>query len=134
MPMFSFYTPWKHLKVSGFLTFSGGIEKDQWHEMRWWETTSLCNVLKRLCCHQTLKRQNTDAFHDKGKNLCAPSTPLSHIYNVVPWNKYLRWIKLWIFFEAHCCTSKSCFSEYLCLVGLLNTCNICHLKVNEYFV
>ena len=25
-PMFYFYTPWKHQKTEGFLTFSGGIE------------------------------------------------------------------------------------------------------------
>ena len=29
----SFYSPGKHQKTSGFLMFSGGIEKDQWHEM-----------------------------------------------------------------------------------------------------
>ena len=28
----TFYTPWKRSKTSGFL-FSGGIEKNQWHEM-----------------------------------------------------------------------------------------------------
>ena len=28
-----FITPWKHLKTFGFLLFSGGIERDQWHEM-----------------------------------------------------------------------------------------------------
>ena len=33
MPLVSFYTPSKHQKTSGFLTFSGGIERDQWHEM-----------------------------------------------------------------------------------------------------
>ena len=26
------YTPWKHQKTSGFLMFSGGIERDQWYE------------------------------------------------------------------------------------------------------
>ena len=25
--------PWKHQKTRGFAMFSGGIEKDQWHEM-----------------------------------------------------------------------------------------------------
>ena len=30
-----FYTPWKYQKTSDFLTFSGGIERDQWHEMGW---------------------------------------------------------------------------------------------------
>ena len=33
IPLISFYTPWKHEKISDFLTFSGGIERDQWHEM-----------------------------------------------------------------------------------------------------
>ena len=30
--MVSFYTPRKHPKNSDFLMFSGGVEKDQWHE------------------------------------------------------------------------------------------------------
>ena len=34
MSLFSFCTPWKHQKTSGFL-FSGGIEREQWHEMNW---------------------------------------------------------------------------------------------------
>ena len=29
------YTPWKYQKTSGFLMFSGGIERNQWHEMGW---------------------------------------------------------------------------------------------------
>ena len=29
----SFYAPWKHQQSSGFLIFSGGIERDQWHEI-----------------------------------------------------------------------------------------------------
>ena len=33
MPLVSFDTTWKHLKPFGFLIFSGGIERDQWHEM-----------------------------------------------------------------------------------------------------
>ena len=33
MPLLSFYTHWKHQKTSGFLIFSGGIERYQWHEM-----------------------------------------------------------------------------------------------------
>ena len=32
MPLISFYTPRKQ-KIRGFLMFSGGIERDQWHEM-----------------------------------------------------------------------------------------------------
>ena len=33
MPLVSFYTPWKQQKTRSFLMFSGGIERDQWHEM-----------------------------------------------------------------------------------------------------
>ena len=33
MPLISFHTPWKHQKTRGFLMFSGGIKRDQWHEM-----------------------------------------------------------------------------------------------------
>ena len=32
MPQVSFNTPWKHQKTFGFLMFSGGIERDLWHE------------------------------------------------------------------------------------------------------
>ena len=35
MPLVSFYTFWKHQKTKGFLVFSGGIEREQWHEMGW---------------------------------------------------------------------------------------------------
>ena len=35
MPVISFYSPWRHQKTSGFEMFSGGIERDQWHEMGW---------------------------------------------------------------------------------------------------
>ena len=33
MPLISFDTPWKHQKTKGFLIFSEGIKRDQWHEM-----------------------------------------------------------------------------------------------------
>ena len=33
MPFVSFDSPCKHQKTSGFLMFSGGIERGQWHEM-----------------------------------------------------------------------------------------------------
>ena len=33
MPLVSFDTPWKYQKPFGFLILSGGIERDQWHEM-----------------------------------------------------------------------------------------------------
>ena len=32
----SFYTFLSHQKSSGFLMFSGGIERDQWHEIGWY--------------------------------------------------------------------------------------------------
>ena len=31
--MFYFYTPWKRQKTESFLTFSGGIEIDNWTEI-----------------------------------------------------------------------------------------------------
>ena len=33
MLRFPFYTPWKHKKAPGFLTFSGGIEREYWLKM-----------------------------------------------------------------------------------------------------
>ena len=33
MPLFSFYSPWKHEETVSFLMFSEGIEIDQWYEM-----------------------------------------------------------------------------------------------------
>ena len=33
MPLDVFYTSLKYQKIRGFLIFSGGIEKDQWHEI-----------------------------------------------------------------------------------------------------
>ena len=33
MSRISFDTPWKRQKTSDFLMFSGGIKRDQWHEM-----------------------------------------------------------------------------------------------------
>ena len=35
MSLIFFYTFWKHQKTRGFLIFSGGLGKDQWHEMGW---------------------------------------------------------------------------------------------------
>ena len=32
-PLVSFYNSWKRRKTCGFLTFSGCIEKGQWHEI-----------------------------------------------------------------------------------------------------
>ena len=39
MPLVSFYTPWKQRKNSDYLMFSGGKERDKWHEMGQWEMT-----------------------------------------------------------------------------------------------
>ena len=39
MPLISFYIPWKHYKTFGFSLFSGGIERDQWHEMGYKQKT-----------------------------------------------------------------------------------------------
>ena len=33
MPLVSSCTSWKYQKTSAFLMFSGGVERDQWHEM-----------------------------------------------------------------------------------------------------
>ena len=33
MSLVSFYNPSKHQKTRGFFMFSGGVERDQWHEM-----------------------------------------------------------------------------------------------------
>ena len=33
MPLVSFDTPRKHNKTKAFLMFSGGIKRDQWHEI-----------------------------------------------------------------------------------------------------
>ena len=48
MPLVSFYIPWKHQKTSGFLMFSGGIERDQWHEMDQCTKTRLLTVVEQL--------------------------------------------------------------------------------------
>ena len=40
MSLISFYTLWKHEKTRGFLVFSGGIERDKWHDMGWWQVTA----------------------------------------------------------------------------------------------
>ena len=33
VPLVYFHTPWKYQKTKGLLVFSGGIERDHWHEM-----------------------------------------------------------------------------------------------------
>ena len=33
IPLIYFDTPWKHQKITDFLTFLGGIKRDQWHKM-----------------------------------------------------------------------------------------------------
>ena len=34
IPLVSFYTPWKHEKTKGFLTFISGKWRNQWHEQQ----------------------------------------------------------------------------------------------------
>ena len=36
VPLVFLYTPWKHQKTSGFLMFSGSIQRDWRHEMGFW--------------------------------------------------------------------------------------------------
>ena len=33
MPLISFDTPWKDQKTRGFLIFTGGTKRNQWHEI-----------------------------------------------------------------------------------------------------
>ena len=35
MQLVSFYTHYNHQKIKGFPIFSGGIKRDQWHEIGW---------------------------------------------------------------------------------------------------
>ena len=60
MPQFFFYTPWKHQKASGFLMFSRGIERDQWHEIGY--CVSLC--IQSKCWKKRIRKTpNTDTFY-----------------------------------------------------------------------
>ena len=56
MSLVSFYIPWKHQKIAVFLTFSGGIERDQW-SVRF---TDVFRGIKREHRETTLKQ----IFHD----------------------------------------------------------------------
>ena len=47
MPLFSFYTSWKHQKTSGI----GRIERDQWHKMDWWEYDVQLQQIEKMIFH-----------------------------------------------------------------------------------
>ena len=59
MPLISFDTPWKHQKTGGFMMFSGGIKRDQWHEM------GEVNVLQ-ADMHESLLQGDTIIFDGVG--------------------------------------------------------------------
>ena len=59
MPLISFDTPWKHQKTRGFMMFSGGIKRDQWHEM------GEVNVLQ-ADKHESLLKGDTIIFDGVG--------------------------------------------------------------------
>ena len=59
MPLISFDTPWKHQKTRGFMMFSGGIKRDQWHEM------GEVNVLQ-ADKHESLLQSDTIIFDGVG--------------------------------------------------------------------
>ena len=59
MPLISFDTPWKHQKTRGFMMFSGGIKRDQWHEM------GEVNVLQ-ADKHESLLQGDTIIFYGVG--------------------------------------------------------------------
>ena len=42
MPSVSFYIPWKQKTSDGYLMFSGGIERDEWHMSLWFDIRSKC--------------------------------------------------------------------------------------------
>ena len=46
-PVSHFYTPWKHQKTFGFLTFSGGIEMWHWTKMGEWKTSFFVQWVNR---------------------------------------------------------------------------------------
>ena len=46
IPMVFFDTPWVHWKTRGFLMFSGGIERDKWHEMG--EVWYICAIAAKI--------------------------------------------------------------------------------------
>ena len=42
LPLGFFYTSWKYQKTTAFRIFSGGIERDQWHEMAFHWLIQIC--------------------------------------------------------------------------------------------
>lgn len=45
LSLISFYSSWEHQKISEFLIFSGGTEKDQWHD-QWQVSCRLSNSMQ----------------------------------------------------------------------------------------
>ena len=60
VPLISFDTPWKHQKTRSFLMFSGGIKRDQWHEIGWKK-----NVFGVLCIIYHFVRRSLKYFAKK---------------------------------------------------------------------
>ena len=71
MSLIILYTLSKHQKTRGFVMFSGGIERDQWHEM------GLCCIIQQCLIHKLCPYK--DKFHRRIQN------PVEH----------LRWTFLW---------------------------------------
>ena len=67
MSLVSFYTPWKHQKTSGFLMFSGGIEKEHWHEMSSWSILGSYHLTKLAgTCSEPCQTSKIDHFVNIG--------------------------------------------------------------------
>ena len=113
MPLISLDTPWKHQKTRGFLMFSGGIKRVQWHEMgkakRWHEL---------ICVESQTK---FDPFQDnafllyppeRSGNLWFSDAFRGYRKRSVSWN----WLKSWIvsilpWLKGGVATSKNSVTE-----------------------
>ena len=62
-PMFHFYNLWKRQKIFGFLTFSGGIEMEQWAKTGSWDQRltgySIFETLAQIL-HSSFVNSNTN--------------------------------------------------------------------------
>ena len=86
MPLAFFYTPWKHQKTSGFLIFSGGIERDQWHELGKNLITLMIYGFKleqKRCCFRSFFRT-----YISGTNFRSFLENCRRDYKRVFWNKF----------------------------------------------
>ena len=54
-----FLSPWKHKKTRGFLMFSGGIERGQWHEMGQQITLKFICYQKSSICYLRMEVKKT---------------------------------------------------------------------------